>query len=285
MKQKLVTLYLLLLPLFVFAQSPADLVKSFFRAMSTIDTLTIKQMSIEDAQLCTSTSGRTGSKSIECIRLKNFTQSLKGFQRGELDEQIRDISEHVTDRAATVSMEYDFFFKGKFSHCGVNVFHFLHSDTGWKITGIDDTRRKNDCMGEQKAAAELLLDGWHAAATKADSAAYFNALADDAIFIGTDSSEVWTKQEFLAFAAPYFKKGKAWDFVKISRNLHFDGKRKMIWFDEMLDTWMGPCRGSGWIAIEGSQLYIQQYVLSLTVPNDKIESVLQAIGAQRRKRG
>jgi hypothetical protein len=108
--------------------------------------------------------------------------------------------------------------------------------------------------------------------------AYFNALAEDAVFIGTDSFEVWNKKQFLDFAAPYFKKGKAWDFVKISRNLHFDGERRMIWFDEVLDTWMGPCRGSGWIAIEGDQLKIKQYVLSMTVPNDKIDGCFRPLG-------
>ncbi|MBK9688350.1 MAG: nuclear transport factor 2 family protein [Saprospiraceae bacterium] len=126
-------------------------------------------------------------------------------------------------------------------------------------------------FGRTKSSCRAFVDSWHAAATKADSAAYFNALAEDAVFIGTDSFEVWNKQQFLDFAAPYFKKGKAWDFVKISRNLHFDGERRMIWFDEVLDTWMGPCRGSGWIAIEGNQLKIKQYVLSMTVPNDKID--------------
>ena len=108
------------------------------------------------------------------------------------------------------------FFKGKFSHCGVNVFHFKKETGGWKITSIDDTRRKNYCMGEMKAKADVLLDQWHAAAARADSTAYFDALSDDAIFIGTDSSEVWNKTQFLNFAAPYFKKGKAWDFCQKS---------------------------------------------------------------------
>ena len=253
--------------------------------MAYIDTLGIKNMSLAGAKLCSTAVGKKGTNNIECIQMEEFIRSLNSFKARELDEQIRDLKEEVRDKAATVSMEYDFFFRGKFSHCGVNVFHFLKSETGWKLTGIDDTRNKTNCMGEQKAAAGLLLDSWHAAATKADSAAYFNALAEDAVFIGTDSFEVWNKKQFVDFAAPYFKKGKAWDFVKISRNLHFDGERRMIWFDEVLDTWMGPCRGSGWIAIEGDQLKIKQYVLSMTVPNDKIDGVLQAIGAQRRKRG
>ena len=268
-----------------FGQSPTDLVHTFFKGMANADTLALSGIAVKGASLCTSASGRQGFPSIDCTDYSSFVKSLSGYKAGELDEQIRGVKEEVRDAAATVSMEYDFFFRGQFSHCGVNVFHFLKDKSGWKITSIDDTRRKFDCQGEMKARAGLFLDSWHKAAASADSTTYFDALADDAIFIGTDSSEVWNKAQFLAFSAPYFQKGKAWNFTKISRNLHFDGERQMIWFDEMLDTWMGPCRGSGWIAIENQELKIKQYVLSVTVPNDKIEGVLQAIGANRKNRG
>jgi DNA-binding transcriptional regulator/RsmH inhibitor MraZ len=285
MKLKSLVFCCLILPFLSFSQTPSELVNLFFSGMANIDTLAIKNMSLPGARLCSTSVGKEGINTIECSQMEEFIHSIKSYKIRELDEQVRDLKEEIRGHAATVSMDYDFFFKGRFSHCGINVFHFLKSGTGWKLTGIDDTRNKTNCLGDQKAAAGLLLDSWHAAATKADSTTYFDALAEDAVFIGTDSFEVWNKQQFLDFAAPYFKKGKAWDFVKISRNLHFDGERRMIWFDEVLDTWMGPCRGSGWIAIEGNQLKIKQYVLSMTVPNDKIEGVLQAIGAQRRKRG
>ena len=285
MKKILISGLLILLSYFCSGQSPTTLVTQFFDGMARIDTHAVARLAVKGAQLCSSGSNKKGEAMIDCSDYASFVQSLVVYQPGDLDEQIRQVKEEVRDAAATVSMEYDFFFKGKFSHCGVNVFHFLKEAGGWKITSIDDTRRKNYCMGEMKAKADVLLDQWHAAAARADSTAYFDALSDDAIFIGTDSSEVWNKTQFLNFAAPYFKKGKAWDFAKISRHLHFEGERELIWFDEVLDTWMGPCRGSGWIAISNGELKIKQYVLSMTVPNDKIENVLQAIGAERRKRG
>ncbi|MBK8698878.1 MAG: nuclear transport factor 2 family protein [Saprospiraceae bacterium] len=209
---------------------------------------------------------------------------MGNVQPGDLDEQIYNIREDLRPGAATVSMDYDFYYKGIFSHCGVNVFHFLNSEDGWKITGIDDTRSQLNCRGKSLSDAGKILDEWHGAASRADSAAYFSLMAKDAVFIGTDSFEVWGKAEFLKFAAPYFAKGKAWDFEKISRNLHYDSARSMVWFDEVLDTWMGPCRGSGWLALEDDKLLIKQYVLSITVPNDKMQGVLETIGASRRPR-
>ena len=129
-----------------------------------------------------------------------------------------------------------------------------------------------------KEKIDQFLDAWHMAATKADSASYFSMMADNSVFIGTDSFEVWNKQQFIEFAAPHFKKGKAWDFKKTIRNIHIDVSRNMVWFDEMLTTWMGPCRGSGWIDISGDNKFqLVQYVLSTTVPNDKINQFLEAM--------
>ena len=59
-----------------------------------------------------------------------------------------------------------------------------------------------------------VLDHWHQAAAAADSKNYFDAMTEDAVFIGTDATENWNKKAFEAFAKPYFDKGKAWDFQR-----------------------------------------------------------------------
>ena len=121
------------------------------------------------------------------------------------------------------------------------------------------------------------LDDWHEAAYEANAGAFFSQIADDGIYIGTDASEVWSKEEFQSFAMPYFEKGKAWSFKKISRNIYFSDNRRLVWFDELLDTWMGTCRGSGVLEWNDQlqQFKIRHYVLSLTVPNEIINDVIQ----------
>ncbi len=260
------------------AQTPEELVNSFFKGMLTIDTISVKKCFISEPSFHTSGANRLGAKIITGGSLPDFLKTIAAHKAGELDERISNLKTYTTDDATTVSMDYSFFYKGKFSHCGVNVFHMLKDDTGWKVTGIDDTRQKNDCIQTKIDRAGLFLDEWHMDATRADSAAYFSKLNNNSVFIGTDSSEVWNKQQFAKFAGPYFAKGKAWDFKKISRNMHYNEGKKMIWFDEMLSTWMGPCRGSGFIDVsDDGQFSIMQYVLSVTVPNDKINGVIEVI--------
>ena len=46
--------------------------------------------------------------------------------------------------------------------------------------------------GSEEAIA-MVLDDWHAAAAAADEDRYFAHFAPDAIFLGTDASERWTR--------------------------------------------------------------------------------------------
>ena len=98
---------------------------------------------------------------------------------------------------------------------------------------------------KEREEINTLLNNWHKAAATADFKNYFEALTDDAIFIGTDATENWDKKEFQAFAKPYFDKGKAWSFTSLERHIYFSTDKKMAWFDELLNTQMKICRGSG----------------------------------------
>lgn len=112
------------------------------------------------------------------------------------------------------------------------------------------------------------------AATEANFENYFGLLSEDAVFIGTDAAEVWNKRDFMTFSKPYFDKGKAWDFKPIQRNIYLDPSKEIAWFDELLDTWMQLCRGSGVLKKENGEWKIAHYVLSLTIPNEEIDPVI-----------
>lgn len=126
-------------------------------------------------------------------------------------------------------------------------------------------------------AIHKFIDDWHLAATKADSKAYFGSIADNGIFIGTDATERWNKQQFYSFAKPYFDKGTAWDFKAYNRSVHVSNDSRFVWFSELLTTWMGVCRGSGILEKTPQGWKIQQYHLSVTVPNDLIRDFITLV--------
>lgn len=130
-------------------------------------------------------------------------------------------------------------------------------------------------QNELKEKINTILDSWHKAATEANFKNYFDLMADDAIFIGTDATENWTKPEFEAYAKPHFDKGKAWNFTSLERHIYFNKEKTLAWFDELLDTQMKICRGSGVLVLVKGKWKIQHYVLSMTVPNEVSDKVIQ----------
>ncbi|NND14895.1 MAG: nuclear transport factor 2 family protein [Eudoraea sp.] len=122
---------------------------------------------------------------------------------------------------------------------------------------------------------EKVLNEWHLAASNADYDAYFSRMTDRSIFIGTDATENWSNEAFKAFSKPYFDKGKAWEFEAVERNVFFNEANNLAWFDELLDTWMGICRGSGVLQKDMSGNWkIAHYVLSIAVPNEHVDALL-----------
>ena len=121
----------------------------------------------------------------------------------------------------------------------------------------------------------LLLDNWHRSAAQANFEDYFNAMNDDAIFIGTDATENWNKKAFQAYSKPYFDKGKAWSFSPLERHIYFSKDGKTAWFDELLNTQMKICRGSGVVEKVKGVWKIKHYVLSMTIPNDNSDAVIK----------
>ena len=126
-----------------------------------------------------------------------------------------------------------------------------------------------------KANVNTTLDAWHKAAAEANYNDYFSLMADDAVFIGTDATENWNKTAFQAYAKPHFDKGKAWRFTALERHIYFDETGKTAWFDELLNTQMKICRGSGVLVKIGKEWKIKQYVLSMTIPNENSNEVIK----------
>lgn len=137
------------------------------------------------------------------------------------------------------------------------------------------SQKKGFYENVQKKNVSKALDDLNTFAATADFKNYFALYSDESTFVGTDANEVWNKEEFMDYAKPHFDKGKAWTFTSLKRNITFSTDGKYAWFDELLDTQMKLCRGSGVLEKIGNQWKIKQYVLSMTVPNDISNQVIK----------
>jgi len=214
-----------------------------------------------------------------------FTDFLKGIEKAKRkesrwEERLWSIDINIDGGLASVWTPYSFFVDNELSHCGTNHITLIQHKENWKIIGLTDTRRRKSCRTQSsedpRALIQKSMDTWHELASKADKR-FFDFMTPDAIYIGTDASERWTKQEFVKFAMPYFDKGKAWSFKAINRTVYLSDDEKTGWFEELLDTWMGECRASGVLERTDQGWLLSHYQLSVTVPNEKIKEFLQLI--------
>lgn len=130
-----------------------------------------------------------------------------------------------------------------------------------------------------QSAISAVLDDFHASAARADGARYLGHLSDDAVFLGTDAKERWTKPEFAAFCEPYFSKGQGWTYEPRERHVVVAGD--VAWFDEKLwNDKYGECRGTGALRRAQGEWRIALYSLTLLVPNERAAEVVKLVRGQ-----
>ncbi|MFO7938673.1 MAG: nuclear transport factor 2 family protein [Bacteroidales bacterium] len=134
-----------------------------------------------------------------------------------------------------------------------------------------------DTLPELEDTLNVLLNKWHYDAAHANTAAYFDRIADDGVFLGTDPSEHWMKDSFYVWAAPYFEASRTWTFKPIERHWYGGQHAQVVWFDELLETQMGVCRGTGVLQRVNGHWEINHYALSLTLPNSKLREYIELV--------
>jgi hypothetical protein len=126
------------------------------------------------------------------------------------------------------------------------------------------------------------FDGWYDDANT--RTAYFDKIAKDGVYIGTDRTEMWTRDEFMAWSKKFFDAKAAWTFKATRRNVYASADGSMIWSDELLDIKnMGPAMASGVLRKTKTGFEIVPYQLSLAVPNDVNDQVVGIIAENEKK--
>ena len=134
------------------------------------------------------------------------------------------------------------------------------------------------CFASANEKLNQVLNNFHQAAAEANYEQYMALLADNAIYLGTDSSERWNKAEFSAFVKPYFSQGKGWLYQPIERHITSTQVSNIVFFDELLENKnYGRCRGSGLLINTEQGWKILQYNLSIPVPNAIANDVVESI--------
>jgi hypothetical protein len=130
------------------AQTPQEevsaTVNALFDAMRRGDGVAASRLFHPEARL-QSVGVANGQPTLRSESASGFVQAI-GTPRTEVwDERIWDLEIQIDGELATAWMQYAFHLDGALSHCGVNAFQLFRAPTGWQITQISDTRRREGC--------------------------------------------------------------------------------------------------------------------------------------------
>lgn len=145
----LLAILFILSPIYLRAQSSIQdsikqTINNLFRAMKNSDTVLLRSCFAENATLQTIRKNNEGYF-VKGNDLQGFTAFVGSSAKGDVDEQITFSEKILIDGPlASVWTPYKFYFKGKFSHCGVDSYQLLRTPQGWKIVYLIDTR-SSDC--------------------------------------------------------------------------------------------------------------------------------------------
>ncbi|GAB2783064.1 nuclear transport factor 2 family protein [Rhabdobacter roseus] len=127
-------------------QAVREVVKSLFDGMRSGDSSVVRQAFLPDASLQSIVFTKEGTTKVQKEAIPNFVKAVGTPHDKVWDEQIYDLKVLLDGPMAVVWVPYKFYLGGQFSHCGVNAFTLARVGTTWKIAGITDTRRRDNCL-------------------------------------------------------------------------------------------------------------------------------------------
>jgi len=134
----------------VFAQTEEDGVKAvitkLFTSMKASDEQAFLSCFADQAIMQSIIRDKEGKNSVKSDGVAGFAAFVGKQVKAAADERIVFETVKIDGDLAVAWTPYQFYFNGKFSHCGVNAFGLIKVNGAWKIHYLIDTRRKDNCQ-------------------------------------------------------------------------------------------------------------------------------------------
>ena len=149
-------IFTLTISLSAFAQKADDakealaVVNKLFDMMAAHKPAEIVALHTPEAQLVAIMKNKEGKSVNRTFKAEDFSKNF-AEKKAELLEDMYAPKVEVHGDFAHVWGRYVFFVNGKISHCGVNAFHLVRTDAGWRIAGAASTMEPQGCTEQEKA--------------------------------------------------------------------------------------------------------------------------------------
>ncbi len=120
-------------------------INNVFEAMRKSDSLLLKSSFVESPNTFTAFINQEGKSQLVMGDFQRFIKAIGQPKEQVWNEPIWNEKVEVDGNLASVWVDYAFYVDDQFSHCGVDAFHLIKREDGWKIFHLVDTRRKTNC--------------------------------------------------------------------------------------------------------------------------------------------
>lgn len=149
------TFFALAISLSVFAQSQDEkdalaVANKMFEEMANHNPTAIAALYTKDSNLTAIIRNKEGKNVIRAFTGEAFSKNF-AEKKNEIKEDMYAPEVKVYGDLALVWGRYVFFVDNKLSHCGVNAFHMVRTDAGWKIANASSTIDPTSCTEQEKA--------------------------------------------------------------------------------------------------------------------------------------
>lgn len=125
-------------------------IEKMFAEMANHNPTAIAELFTKDSNLTAIVKAKDGKSRVVAMTGEGFSKNF-AEKRGEIREDMYAPKVEVDGDFALVWGRYVFFSDGKVSHCGVNSFNLVRTETGWKIANAASTIDPTNCTTEEKA--------------------------------------------------------------------------------------------------------------------------------------
>jgi len=152
----LIVIFTLSISIASFAQKADDakdvlaVVNKMFAEMANHNPAAIAELYTKDSNLTAIIRRKDGKNAFVAFTGEAFSKNF-AEKKGEIKEDMYAPEVKLYGDLALVFGRYVFYVDGKLAHCGVNAFHLVRTDAGWRIANASSTIDATACTEQEKA--------------------------------------------------------------------------------------------------------------------------------------
>ena len=121
-------------------------IKTFFKGLHKGDSAIISNTLHKEIKIQTTSTNKEGEQILQTdSKIKLLTSIANKKPEHIYLEKLLSFDIKIDGNLASVWTPYEFYFNGKFSHCGANSFQLFNNNGKWEIIFLVDIRRRDNC--------------------------------------------------------------------------------------------------------------------------------------------